>query len=109
MPGREGDGIIEKEQRSPSAGCCQWSSPVLELGHTRNPKRAAVVADDLAVLVNQAATVAREQAPCVDGVKITPRIDTITTRHDRILSPIIKGREPPITIAPPTDQGLGSG
>ena len=40
-----------------------------------------MVADDLAVAIYQTATVAGEQATGVDGVKITPRIDTVQARH----------------------------
>jgi hypothetical protein len=40
-----------------------------------------MVADDLAVAVYQAATVAGEHPAGADGVKVTPRIDPVPAGH----------------------------
>ncbi len=81
VPGGECDGVIEKEQWSPSAGSSEWDPPVPESGLTDDPELARVVSHDVLVVVDDAASVAGEHAASVDGVQIAPRVDTISSRR----------------------------
>jgi hypothetical protein len=80
VSGGEGDGIVEEEQRSPAVGPGQRPAPVAVPGEAGDPEGAAVVAHDVLVFVDHAATVAGEQAAIGDGVKIAPGVDPVAAR-----------------------------
>ena len=86
MSGREPDGVVEEEQRCPASRARQRKAPAAKLGETDDPQRTAVVAHDVLGVVDHATTIAGEQATAIDGVQITPRIDTVAARHDPSLS-----------------------
>jgi len=82
----ECDGIVEKEQWRPAPRTRQPPSPIAKLREAGDPQRAAVMADDLLSVVNDAAAVAGEHTARLDRVQVAPRIDAIATRHLRSLS-----------------------
>jgi hypothetical protein len=55
--------------------------PALVFGDTGDPERTAVVPDELTIIVDQTSPIAGEQSAFRDGVKITPRVDPVTTWH----------------------------
>ena len=56
-------------------------APISELGQARDPQRAPVVAHDSAVVVDEAAAVAGEQAASARRVDVAPWIDPVTSGH----------------------------
>ena len=82
VPGGEGDGLVEEEDRRPPVRVVERLSIAAELRQARDPQRAAaVVANDGAGVVDEAAAVAGEQTPGVDGVEVAPRVDAVAPRH----------------------------
>ncbi len=81
MSGCESYRVIEEKQWGPSASSSKWRPPRFVPSQARYPERTLMVAHDLAIAIYQAATVAGKQSAGVDGVNITPRIDSVPAGH----------------------------
>ena len=77
MTRSEGNGLVEEEQRCPGVGCGDRVVPILESQRTDDPQPTSVMADDLTSVVDQAASIAREQAPLPNGVHVPEGIDPV--------------------------------
>jgi hypothetical protein len=81
VAGSQGDGVVEEEDRSPAPRGGERMTPAPELRPARDPQRAAVVADDVSVIVDQAAPVPGQQTSPGRGVEVSERIDPVAPRH----------------------------
>jgi len=83
MPRRERDGIVEEEQRGPPSRPVELVTPAAERGDADDPEVSPMVTNELTVVVDEAAAVAREQSTAGGGVEVAPRIDTVAAWHLR--------------------------
>jgi hypothetical protein len=81
VPGGQRHGVVEEEDRRPAVGRGERGPPAAELGDARDPQHRGVVPDDLFVVVDEAAPVAREHPPPADRVQVAERVDSVATRH----------------------------
>ena len=70
-------GVVQKEDRRVQAGRSQRHPPTAELGGADDPEVAAVVTNDLLVIVDQTPPIAHEQPTFGDRVTVPERIDSI--------------------------------
>ena len=77
VAGRQRDLRHRGRRRRPSVRGGERMPPIPELGHACDPQRAPVVADDGAVVIDEAAAVPGEQAVATRGVEVAPRIDRL--------------------------------
>lgn len=81
VAGRQGDRIVKEEQRRPGPRSIERMPPIPVLEATCDPQRAAVMAHNLASIVDQAPPVPGEQPVRRDVAKITPRINPVPASH----------------------------
>jgi hypothetical protein len=87
VSGGQRDSVVEEEDRRPAVGPGQRHAPVAKLGQASDPqRRAAMVAHDLLVRVDDAAAVASEQAAGAHRAQAPPRVHSIAARHHIIMS-----------------------
>jgi hypothetical protein len=60
VTGRQGNSIIEEEQRGPGLRSFERMPPILVLGATSDPQRPVVMSDQPSGIINQTATVTGE-------------------------------------------------
>jgi hypothetical protein len=77
VPGGQRHGVVEEEQRRPPARPGQPHPPSAENGAAGDPQVAAVVSDETARVVDEAAAVAGEAAPLRHGVQRAERVDAV--------------------------------
>lgn len=74
---REGNRVVEEEDRRPPVRFVERMLPVRERGQTGDPELPAVMASELAGRVDQAAAVPGEQSAVGNGMEIAPGVDAV--------------------------------
>lgn len=99
MTGSQRHGVVEEEDRCPSAGTGEGRPPSPELGQAGDPEGTSVVAHNRASVVDQATTIAGEHAATGDGMQVTPWIDPVAAWHRILLCQGCPAPRHPIAVS----------
>ncbi len=84
VTGSQSHCLVEEEERRPAVRAGQVHPPPLELEQAGDPQQVGLVmANDVLVVVDDAAAVAREQPAGGVRHQVTPRVDPVATWHRR--------------------------